>query len=73
MKYYKIQFAPYEPFKKNYLYYRDGEFSLVGMNAGMFFSEDQIENNKKLKQFLTDKEYQIHLQEKVYDVLRFRG
>ena len=55
--YYRIQFPPYEPFKKNYLKYRAKTgFMLSGFAAASIFNDKSL-CDEGLKKYLNDKEY----------------
>ncbi len=74
--YYRIQFPPYEPFKKNYLKYRIGTgFTLSGFASASIFNNDSLHDNG-LIEYLNGKEYILVKTEKGVDIsgiFVFRG
>ena len=54
MKYYKIQFPPFD--RRKFLYLRNGTF--IESAAGMFFSEEDIKS-PKVEKYLDGKEYKL--------------
>lgn len=62
--YYYIMF-PKETYKK-YLYYNsDKEFTLSPKYCATFFSENSIKNDRKLKDYLYDKDYILVVPDKI--------
>lgn len=74
--YYRIQFPPYEPFKKNYLKYRiDTGFTLSGFASASIFNNDSLRDDG-LIEYLNGKEYILVKTEKGVDIsgiFVFRG
>ena len=72
--YYKIQFPPYEHFKKNYLSYsRDKGFYLAGYGSGLYFLESALIEDKDLVEYLLGKEYRLVECDRAYDPFKYRG
>lgn len=62
MNYYKVQFAPFRYFIKNYLCYNDDKgFYLWHSGSAMYFSEEQINNDNDLIYFLKNRRYRLIL------------
>lgn len=60
MTYYKIQFAPFRYFIKNYLCYnKEKGFYLWHSGSATYFLQEQIYNNDDLKKFLQNKRYRL--------------
>lgn len=68
MSYYRIQFAPYDYFKKNYLSYRSGVgFTYSGRASASIFSDDMLKDHN-LIDFLKEKEYQFEETDDDHDI-----
>ena len=70
MRYYKIQFPPYNELRRRYLSYKNGMFRISG--SPTIFSDEQITNDIELIEYLKDKEYKLVFYENRYHTLDYK-